>query len=240
MFPTLLDEPPEGGDWIHEIKFDDYRSQIVIDNGDVRIFTRRGHDWTTKYAPIAAEAGALDVERAIIDGEMVLADETGLTHIGKFRSAIGKQPEKLIFMAFDLLHLDDHDLRPMAVEERRHLLKDLIQPGGRIQFSEELEGDAKDIFRRIDRAGLEGMVSKRLGSRYRSGDTTEWVKAKCFDTADFEIIGAQREKGKPAMVLMANKGGQYVGGAFVTFRRRSGSGYGRAFRKGQGRSRRPG
>jgi ATP-dependent DNA ligase len=98
-------------------------------------------------------------------------------------------------------------------------LEDVIgdsDTGGRVQFSEPLEGTAKELFRKIDRAKLEGMVSKRLSSLYQSGRTMEWRKAKSYDEADFNIIGVQRERGKPAMALMADSAGKYVGGAFVT------------------------
>lgn len=215
QLPTLVDNPPEGGDWIHEIKFDGYRSQVVIDAGQVRIFTRRGHDWTAKYHPLVRAAEELGLDRAIMDGEIVAADLQGKPRFGELRATISNRPEELIFVAFDLLHLDDDDLRRMGVEERRHILRDLIPTQGRIQFSDELEGEARIIFAKIERAGLEGMVSKRLGSRYRSGPSKEWLKTKCYDVGEFDIIGVQRERGKPAMVLMADKG-RYVGGAFVT------------------------
>jgi len=212
--PTLVDHPPEGDEWIHEIKFDGYRSQIIVGRGEVKVFTRRGHDWTDKYRLIAEAAREIDVETAIIDGEILVADQEGRPKFHELRSSITSRPDRLIFMAFDLLHLNGNDLRPMAVEERRHVLQDFIEPG-RIQFSGELEGKASDIFAQIDRVGLEGMVSKRKGSRYRSGNSTDWVKAKCYDTGVFDIIGVQRERGKPAMVLMQNDG-RYIGGAFVT------------------------
>lgn len=213
--PTLVDDPPEGSDWIHEIKYDGYRSQIVIDGDSTRIFTRRGHDWSAKYHPLVAEAKGLGLERAIIDGEIVVADMQGKPRFGDLRAAITSRPEALVFMAFDLLHVEDHDLRRMAVEERRHILRDMVPPGGRIQFSEELDGEARTIFAKIERAGLEGMVSKRLGSRYRSGVSREWLKAKCYTEDVFDVAGVLREPGKPTMALMANRG-EYIGGAFIT------------------------
>ncbi len=212
--PTLVDHPPEGGEWIHEIKFDGYRSQIIIDHGEVRVFTRRGHDWTDKYRLIAEAAREIDVDTAIIDGEILVADQEGRPKFHELRSSITRQPDRLVFMAFDLLNLNGEDLQPKAVERRRGALEGIV-PGNRIQFSGELDGKASDIFAQIDRVGLEGMVSKRKGSRYRSGPSTAWVKAKCYDTGVFDIIGVQRERGKPAMVLMQNEG-RYIGGAFVT------------------------
>ncbi|MFI0848667.1 RNA ligase family protein [Mesorhizobium sp. IMUNJ 23232] len=205
---------------MHEVKFDGYRSQLVKEPGGSRIFTRNGFDWSAKYTPLAEAADGLEAASAIIDGEIIVPDpDTGLTDFQALRSAIRKAPETLIFVAFDLLHLNGHDLRDMTLEERRHLLEDVIgesDTGGRFQFSEALEGTAKELFQKIDRAKLEGMVSKRLSSRYESGRTTDWLKVKSYDEADFNIVGVQRERGKPAMALMADGAGNYVGGAFVT------------------------
>ena len=88
LLPTLVEKPPEGGDWIHEVKFDGYRSQMVIDDDGVRIFTRRGLDWTSKYHDLAKAAGELSVESAIVDGEIIVLNEAGLSDLGELRKAI--------------------------------------------------------------------------------------------------------------------------------------------------------
>ncbi|MGX9055269.1 ATP-dependent DNA ligase, partial [Mesorhizobium sp. 14Argb] len=85
----------------------------------------------------------------------------------------------------------------MALEERREILASMIQPRGRIQFSEPLPGEAKAIFHLLDRGGLEGMVSKRRNSKYRSGPSTNWLKAKCYSIDEYELLGVEREVGKP-------------------------------------------
>nr|WP_281004973.1 hypothetical protein [Mesorhizobium kowhaii] len=111
-------------------------------------------------------------------------------------------------------------MRNMPLEDRREILQGLIEPGGRIQFSEALPGDAKAIFHVIDQAGLEGMVSKRRDSRYRSGPSTAWWKIKCYTVSELELLGIEREAGKPAFALMAEPGtGKYVGSAFITANR---------------------
>lgn len=166
MMPTLVDKPPEGDDWIHEIKFDGYRSQLIIDEDGIRIFTRNGHDWTSRYGPLIEEAKAIEVNDAIIDGEIVVVDEAGLSSFGDLKSAIARRPQDLYFVAFDLLHLHGHDLRRMSLGERRHILADLIPGGGHIQFSHQLEGKGAAIFTAVEQAGMEGIVSKRLSSRY--------------------------------------------------------------------------
>ena len=220
LLPTLVDKPPEGDGWIHEVKFDGYRSQIVRDEGGVRIFTRRGLDWTAKYRDLVKAAGDLHAESAIIDGEIVVLDEAGHSDFGELRKAITRRQHDLYFVAFDLLHLNGHDLRDMPLIDRRDILEALITAGQRIQFSQALPGDAKSIFHLIDKAGLEGMVSKRKDSVYRSGNSTAWLKIKSYAVDEYDLLGVEREPGKPAFALMAERStGRYVGAAFITLNR---------------------
>ncbi|RUW62116.1 ATP-dependent DNA ligase [Mesorhizobium sp. M7A.F.Ca.US.008.03.1.1] len=220
MMPTLVEKPPEGGDWLHEVKFDGYRSQLVIDAGGPRIFTRRGLDWTSKYRDLAKAAAALGVENAVIDGEIIVLNDAGLSHFSALRKAITSRQHDLYFVAFDLLHINGHDLRDMPLEDRREILAAMIPEGQHIQFSQPMPGDAASIFQLVDQAGLEGMVSKRRDSKYRSGPTTNWLKAKSYAVGEFDLLGVEREPGKPAFALMAERGtGRYVGSAFITLNR---------------------
>ncbi|MER8972016.1 MULTISPECIES: hypothetical protein [unclassified Mesorhizobium] len=108
----------------------------------------------------------------------------------------------------------------MALEDRREILAEMIPDGGRIQFSQALPGEPKAIFHLIDQAGLEGMVSRRKDSKYRSGNSTAWLKTKAYSIDEYELLGAEREPGKPAFALMAERGtGRYVGSAFITLNR---------------------
>ncbi|MER9840520.1 ATP-dependent DNA ligase [Mesorhizobium australicum] len=216
LMPTLVEKPPEGDAWSHEVKFDGYRSQMIIDEDGTRIYTRRGLDWTTKYRDIVAASAELGAESATIDGEIVVLNEAGLSDFAALRKAITRRQHDLYFVAFDLLHLNGHDLRDMALEERREILASMIPPDIRIQFSQPLPGDAKAIFHLIDEAGLEGMVSKRRDSKYRSGRSTAWLKIKSYMVEEYDLLGVEREPGKPAFALMADrKTGQYVGSAFI-------------------------
>ncbi|MER8811291.1 ATP-dependent DNA ligase [Mesorhizobium australicum] len=216
LMPTLVEKPPEGDGWIHEVKFDGYRSQMIIDEDGTRIFTRNGHDWTAKCRDLVTEAKSLGAESAIIDGEIIVLNEAGLSDFAELRKAITRRQHDLYFVAFDLLHLNGHDLRDMALEERREILASMIEPGGRIQFSESLPGPAKAILHLVDQAGLEGMVSKRRDSKYRSGPSANWLKAKCYSVDEYELLGVEREAGKPAFALMADRAtGRYVGSAFM-------------------------
>jgi len=217
LLPTLVDKPPEGDDWIHEVKFDGYRSQIIIDDEGTRVFTRRGLDWTAKYRDIAKAAGELDeVQSAIIDGEIFVLNDAGLSDFAALRKAITQRQHDLYFIAFDLLYLNGHDLRDMPLEDRRGILAAMIPEGRRIQFSQSLPGDAAAIFHLVDQAGLEGMVSKRRDSVYRSGQSSNWLKAKCYTIGEYDLLGVEREPGQPAFALMAERGtGRYVGSAFI-------------------------
>jgi len=114
----------------------------------------------------------MKVESAIIDGEVIVTNQAGLSEFKALRKAITSRQHDLYFVAFDLLHLNGHDLRDMPLEDRREILQAMIPAGGRIQFSQALPGDAKAIFQLVDKTGLEGMVSKRKDSVYRSGPST--------------------------------------------------------------------
>ena len=219
MEPELVDWPPEGDDWIHEIKVDGYRTQIIKDADGIRLFTKNGYDWTSRYRHLAKEAASIDAENFILDGETIVTNEAGLSDFHALQSAVTKRrpSQDLYLVAFDLLYINGHDLRDMPVRDRRDILQEMIPAASRIQFSEAMPGTGDAVYRLVDHAGLEGMVSKRRDSVYRSGPTMNWRKIKCYDEKEMDIIGVQRESGKPAMVLMADQG-RYVGGAVVIFK----------------------
>lgn len=217
MEPELVDQPPKGDGWSHEVKFDGYRTQLIKDADGIRLYTKTGIDWTAKYRPLAKEAEAIEAASFIIEAETIVTNDTGLSDFHALRSAITRRPQDLYLVAFDLLHLNGHNLRDMPLKDRRDILQALIPAGGRIQFSEALPGTGDAVYHLACEAGLEGIVSKRLDSVYRSGNTMTWRKIKCYVEKEMDIIGVKRESGKPAMVLMADHG-RYMGGAFVTFK----------------------
>ena len=209
--PTLVPEPPTGEGWIHEIKYDGYRTLIVIDRGQVRAFTRNGNDWTRAYRRVVEACGKLACKTALIDGEMVVQDEHGITDFNALRSAIYTAPHRLVFFAFDLLHLDGQDLRGHPLMERRALLRKLIKPDPRspIQFSDHLEGDGARFFKAAAELGLEGIVSKRAASRYRSGPSRSWLKTKNMVESEFILLGTDRDAdGVPWALLASDRDGR--------------------------------
>jgi bifunctional non-homologous end joining protein LigD len=164
---TLVDQPPMGEGWIHEIKHDGYRTQLVIERGAARAYTRNGFDWSDRYPGIIRAAPKLRLRSAILDGEVVVQDAEGISDFEALASAIRGEPERLLFYGFDLLHLDGKDLRNEPLVERRAKLKVLLQPDERrpLQFSEEFTGDAAAFFQACADRQLEGVVSKLASSK---------------------------------------------------------------------------
>ncbi|MBZ9847210.1 ATP-dependent DNA ligase [Mesorhizobium sp. CA14] len=220
MKPKLVKSPPLGEDWIHEIKLDGYRTQVII-NGpdDIRAYSSSGADWTKRYLGIVEAARELGVESAIIDGEAVVPGDDGRPDFHKMQRVIQKDPYAAILGAFDILHLNGHDLRDIGCKARREILYSIVKPGTRIQFSEALPGDGPSVFYLVDQAGIEGIVSKRAHSVYRSGPTLNWLKTKSYMHSDLNLAGVEREAGKPAVARFVDPGGHYVGAAVITLGR---------------------
>jgi DNA ligase D-like protein (predicted ligase) len=223
LAPVLVDEPPRGDIWLHEIKHDGFRTQLVIANGSARAFSRRGHDWSDRYRRIVTAAAALPCSAAIIDGEAIVQDESGRSSMELFYAGMERGTGQAVMFAFDLMHLDGEDLRKLPLEDRRARLRELIgpDPHAAIQFSEALTGDGAKIFAAAERMGLEGIVSKRLGSRYKSGTSREWLKTKCMTEGEFVVVGAAPNPGGAPFALLAREtGGElvYAGSAFVTLK----------------------
>lgn len=190
---TLVKSPPEGDQWLHEIKFDGYRIVCRIDRGQARLITRGDQDWTNRMPTIAATAAKLPVERAIIDGEVVALEPNGVSSFQKLQNAFRDQRAKeLVYYAFDLLYLDGHDLRGARLEERKAILANLLDhntSAGQIRYTEHLEGHGQKFFSEACRMALEGIISKRRDRPYVAGRGYDWVKSKCVRREEFVIGG---------------------------------------------------
>jgi bifunctional non-homologous end joining protein LigD len=178
--PSSAGRPPSGPGWIHEIKHDGYRLMARRDPIGIRLLTRNGHDWALRYPLIVEAVDRLKMRSCLIDGESVACDENGLAVFEQLRR---KPSGKHVFLyAFDLLELDGQDLRREPLETRKATLASLLRgslPGARL--NEHLAHDGESVFRHACKMGLEGIVSKRLGSRYRSGRSRHWVKSGALD-----------------------------------------------------------
>ncbi|KQT58553.1 MULTISPECIES: non-homologous end-joining DNA ligase [unclassified Aureimonas] len=191
----LTAKPPAGRDWAFEIKWDGYRLAIHVDGAGVRILTRGGHDWTSRFPAIAAAAKALDVSSMILDGEAVVLDEQGRSDFSALQRSLGgrggkKSSNKAILYAFDLLYLDGIDTAGLALWERRQLLEDLLKgEAGSIRLSEEVDADGDVLLNAAREHGLEGIIAKHRDRPYRSGRRGDWLKIKCVQSETFAIVG---------------------------------------------------
>ena len=173
--------PPDGEDWVHEIKLDGYRMQLRVENGKVTLRTRKGLDWTNKFPEIAAAARSLP--DAIIDGEVAALNRSNVSDLTALRVALSEaRTEDLIFFAFDLLHSNGEDLRSLPLVDRKARLRQLLRSKASgsptIRFIEHVSGHGADVLESSRRLGLEGIISKLQSAPYRSGRTDAWTKAK--------------------------------------------------------------
>jgi bifunctional non-homologous end joining protein LigD len=216
---TAVDHPPPRAGWIHEVKHDGYRTLLIIERRKVRAYTRNGFDWTERYPSITKAAAKLDCRSAIIDGEVIVQNEHGVSDFEALKSTIRWQPQRLICCAFDLLHLNGKDLRDLPLLDRRARLRELVPNEHPFLFSEEFTGDADAFFQACADHQLEGIVSKLATSKYRSGRSKTWLKTKCFTEGSFVIIGTARDrKTKAPLALLAKPNAQglsYAGSAFI-------------------------
>lgn len=229
----LKPTPPEGADWLFEVKWDGYRLAVHRNAEGVRIITRGGHDWTHRFPSIAAEAAELDASSFILDGEAVVLDEAGRADFGLLQQALGgrggkAKAERAMLFAFDLLYLDGHDLTRMTLTERRHMLEDLLaEEVGMIRLSEEVEADGAAFLAEACRVGLEGIIAKRRNAPYRPGRSGDWLKVKCVQSDTFLIIGYEPSIaalggiGRLLLAAHGNYGLTYVGSVGTGFTHRS-------------------
>mgnify|MGYP001355751680 CR=1 FL=1 len=175
--PRPAKKPPAGPGWIHEIKHDGFRILAERDARGVTLHTRRGYDFAERFPLAAAAIAKLPVRSCLIDGEAIVCDANGLAVFDLFRRRWGG--DDVFLCAFDLLELDGRDMRPLPIEERKAALAKLLhRPRGGIVFNEHYSGDGSIIYKHACALGCEGIVSKRLGSPYRSGRTDCWLKVK--------------------------------------------------------------
>ncbi len=188
-----VEEPPEGAEWISEIKFDGYRLLASIEGGQVRLLTRNGHDWADRMPSLAATLSKLPVQAAMLDGELVALREDGVSSFPGLQAALkAGRDDRLFFYAFDLLHLDGWDLRTCGVLERKRVLAGLIEWTGMLRFSDHHAGDAHAMRRNACRMHLEGIICKRADAPYRAGRGGTWVKVKCSGREEFVVLGWTR------------------------------------------------
>ena len=175
--PSPARRPPAGDGWLHEIKHDGMRILARRDGAGVRLITRHGNDFTARFPMAAAAVTALPAHSFLIDGEAIVTNGDGLAVFGLIRRR--RHGDDAALIAFDLIELDGEDLRRSPIEYRKRKLSKLVRvPHQGIVLNEHYEGDGDIVFEHACKLGCEGIVSKRLGSTYRSGRSPHWLKIK--------------------------------------------------------------
>ncbi|MGB3831069.1 MAG: DNA ligase D [Mesorhizobium sp.] len=195
MLATLKAQPPAARGWVHEIKFDGYRLQAHVADGKARLLTRGGLDWTARFGKaIPAALAALPARQAILDGELVVEGSAGASDFSALQADLSEgRTDRFVFYLFDLIYLDGMDLRDATLLDRKAALQQLLEsadsPNGVLRFSEHFDENGDMVLRHACRLSLEGVVSKRAGSKYVSGRGGEWIKSKCGDRQEMVIGG---------------------------------------------------
>jgi bifunctional non-homologous end joining protein LigD len=211
---TLVDAPPEGDNWLHEIKFDGYRLLGFLSDGEVRLRTRNGLDWTPKFPPVASAISGLKAKDAVIDMEAVILDEQGKSGFQALQAALGEggRRDQIVAYAFDLLHVDGENLTGLKLTERKDKLAKLLnksKPGPSLRLSDHVAGGGGEMLAKACKLGLEGIVSKRADAPYTLGRDKNWLKAKCQQRQEFIIIGYSNAK----------SGGRALGALYLGYHR---------------------
>ena len=218
---TLVDEVPTGNGWMHEIKFDGYRTLIAARGDEVRVYTRNGKDWTDKFAPLVEAVAALDLPSCLIDGEIVATDAKGNPDFSTLQSVLKRghgaqsRSDKLELHAFDLLELAGEDLGPLPNIERKERLEALLsQAEPPVYVADHVIGAGEKLYTAMCEAGQEGIISKTIDSAYSGRRGRSWVKVKCTRRQEFVIIGWKKSsaKGRPfaSLLLAQNEGDALV------------------------------
>jgi bifunctional non-homologous end joining protein LigD len=214
---TLVDAVPAGDRWIHEMKYDGYRTLVAVGGGEARAYTRSGLDWSGRFPSILADARQLKVQSALIDGEAVVLDPEGRSNFQKLQGALKGAPASIDYFAFDLLELNGDDLTSLPLLERKTKLKGILPAKGtHIRYSDHIQGNGEKLLKSFCAAGLEGVVSKLANSRYVGARAGNWVKTKCIKRQEFVIAGwtpSDKSRAFRSLILAVHDGGtlRYAG-----------------------------
>ena len=197
---TLREKVPDSRAWSYEIKFDGYRVQARLAGGEVILKTRTGLDWTDKFPTIAGACGQLASHDVILDGEIVSANDRGISDFSGLQDDLKSgRYDRMVYYVFDLLYLDGVDLTGEPLSARRKALKTLMRKlpkGGVIRLSESFEDGGPALLERACKMGLEGILSKLRDASYHSGRSGDWVKTKCSNNQEFVVAGYEPSEKK--------------------------------------------
>lgn len=186
----LVDTVPSGDRWLHEMKYDGYRTLISVGSDEGRAYTRSGLDWSDRFAGIVTDALKLKVGSALIDGEAVVLDADGRSSFQALQGALKGAPATIDYFAFDLLELDGEDLTGLPLVERKAKLQKILPKGkSRLRYSDHIVGSGEKLLNQFCAAGLEGVISKLATGKYVGSRSGGWVKTKCIKRQEFVVVG---------------------------------------------------
>ena len=199
----LIDRPPSGAGWVHEVKFDGYRIQARVEEGQPVLRTRKGLNWTAKFGAIVRAAANLP--DGIYDGEVVALDKKGTPNFGALQTALAEgKTDDLIYFVFDLLFAEGDDLQKVPLRERKATLERIIEKlddNSLIRYVEHFDASGESVLETAREMSLEGIVSKQLGDIYRPGQR-DWTKTKCRAGQEV-VLGGWTSEGSRFRSLLA-------------------------------------
>lgn len=196
MLCTWVQDAPTSDEWLHEIKFDGYRILARIEGGKVTLLTRNDIDWTTKFGAVAKQVADLGIESGMLDGEIVVLDENGISDFGALQNHLkGVKKGTLVYFVFDIPFYLGYDLTQSPLVERKELLREVLAGQEVVRFSDHIRGHGAEFFEQCCQTGLEGIISKKADSTYSSRRGMNWVKVKCNQRQEFVIGGYTEPSG---------------------------------------------
>jgi bifunctional non-homologous end joining protein LigD len=226
----LAEKPPSGPNWLHEIKYDGYRMQARLDGGKVKLLTRKGLDWTKRFSSIAQALKALPLSSGLLDGELIVQDESGVSSFSGLQSDLksGKH-SRMVYMVFDMLYCEGTNLTGVPLLQRKEALQAILSTlplNSPVRFSEHLDVGADELLQHACRLGLEGIISKQPDSKYVSSRSGLWIKSKCNLRQEFVIVGFMPSTATRAAIGSLVLG--YYDGSALVHAGRVGTGYSNA------------
>lgn len=223
MLATLVDEPFTDDDWLFEVKWDGYRAVCFVENGQARLISRNGHDLSARFPKLANLPALLEAQTAVLDGELVALDDDGISRFqllqptwrGRSTGENPVDPRRLAFYAFDLVYYNGQSLKECRLVDRKELLRSILRLTPFFRYSDHVIGQGEALFEQAARTGLEGIIAKRLDSRYEERRSREWLKIKKVKSVDVVVGGFTQPRGTRkhvgALVVGLYQGSDLIG-----------------------------
>ena len=199
MLATLVDQPFSDPDWLFETKWDGIRAVCFVDKGKARFMSRNQNDLTAQYPELKNISASVGARQAILDGEIVALDEHGVSRFQLLQSRMGRKNQseierlvgksRIAYYVFDLLYLDGFDLSECRLLDRKKQLEIALKPANNVRLSDHIIEHGKELYREIAKIPLEGIVAKRIGSKYVQKRSGDWLKIKTIQESEVVIGG---------------------------------------------------